>query len=484
MQATLFGIILIPLCLLWLQKPVRLLQLALIASAFEASAALIIGGQFGVQPGMVAGLCLIGYVAAQYALGMRYSGEGVVFWTVTPLFLLAVYAVLSVFLFPQIFAGKVMVWPQRPDELTPTIVPLAFSSGNITQPLYLLLNFATTVAAALFLTRVTVPYQSILRAYLLGGYIVVGISFWQFASRVAGIPFPQSFLYSNPGWAVVDQAMGNVPRIQGPFSEPAALAFYLSGVLFCCLWLGMRGCRVMHSSLLLVLSLGAMLLSTSTTGFAVLLISILLLPAYAALSGQTRCAIRGAKAAAVIIVGAGFVAVLAVLLKPDLFQAFNTILDTTLAKGSSDSFVDRTALDAAALSTIGPTYGLGVGWGSFRPSSFLPGLVANGGIPGVILVLWFVFRVIYGTVRGNTYGTGHPAIMLASGFSAAVCGQLIAAVISAPTIGSLMFYLQLGCLIGATARMMIDKSFSNEISGYRVSGNVVPNWSRLQDYYR
>jgi hypothetical protein len=46
--------------------------------------------------------------------------------------------------------------------------------------------------------------------------------------------------------------------------------------------------------------------------------------------------------------------------------------------------------------------------------------------------------------------------LLADGFSAAMCGQLAAAVLSAPTIGSLAFFLQLGCTVGVAARMVIE----------------------------
>ncbi len=41
-------------------------------------------------------------------------------------------------------------------------------------------------------------------------------------------------------------------------------------------------------------------------------------------------------------------------------------------------------------------------------------------------------------------------------FTAALCGQLAAATLSAPTIGSLAFFLQLGCVVGTAARMAAE----------------------------
>jgi hypothetical protein len=211
MQITLLGLVLIPLSLLWAYQPVRLLQLALVSSVFEAAAALVLGGSFGLQPAMVPGVLFIAYVVMQYALGMRYPGEGAVFRAAFPLLAMAAYAVLSAWLLPDAFAGRVLVWPQRPDPLAGGMVPLEHTSGNFTQTLYLALDVVFTVAVALFLTRGAVPYKSIIAAYMLGGYVVVGLALWQFASRNTGLPFPDDLLHSNPSWAIVEQSFGSVP---------------------------------------------------------------------------------------------------------------------------------------------------------------------------------------------------------------------------------------------------------------------------------
>ncbi len=180
MQVTLLGLVLVPLSLVWALQPNRLLYLALIAAVFEAAAALVIGGSFGLQPAMLPGLLFITYVVAQYAVGMRYPGESPVFWTMFPMLALLSYALFSAWEMPNAFAGRVMVWPQRADALSPDFVPLQFAFGNITQSLYLTIDVLFSVSVALFLTRAAVPYDSIIAAYMTGGYIVVGLVFWQF----------------------------------------------------------------------------------------------------------------------------------------------------------------------------------------------------------------------------------------------------------------------------------------------------------------
>ena len=92
---------------------------------------------------------------------------------------------------PTLFAGQIMVAPQKNDPLQPGFVPLAFSAGNVTQPMYLGMNIVVAVTTALFQTRASIPYRSIMSAYLLGGYIVVALAFWQFASRLSRPAVPR-----------------------------------------------------------------------------------------------------------------------------------------------------------------------------------------------------------------------------------------------------------------------------------------------------
>jgi hypothetical protein len=452
MHITVLGMVLVPFSLLWIGNPVRLLQLAFVAAIFEAGSALVLGGSFGLPPAMVPGLLFIAYVIMQYALGMRYSAEGPVLSTLVPLFALLAYALLSVMILPQMFKGQIMVWPQRPDILNPGFVPLEFNSGNITQPMYLAMNVVIAACAALLVTRTAIPYRSIMRAYLLGGYVAVGIAFWQFGSRIAGIPFPDKILYSNPGWAIVTQVIGSVPRIQGTFSEPAGLAFYLSGLCFCCLWLTAHGHRLMRVNLLLALAILAMLLSTSTTGLATLAVGLPLILIFAAARSDRTALARLAKTAGVLAL-AGLIALGPVfVMRPSLLTSVSSVVTATMTKSDSDSYNERTGIDVAALDTVEQTYGLGVGWGSFRTSSLVPGLLANAGVFGIVMVLWLGVRMAKLVSRAKA-ARGHDGQSVVDGFTAALCGQLAAAVMSAPTIGSLAFFLQLGCVVGTAARM-------------------------------
>jgi hypothetical protein len=456
MEVTVLGIILVPLSLLWALNPVRLLQTIMISAVFEASAAVVIGG-FGLQPAMVPGLLFIAYIVVQYAIGMRYPGEGAVLKAAFPLLALLCYAVLSAKLLPDAFAGQIMVWPQKQDILAPGAVPLEFNFGNVTQTLYLSTDIILTVVVAIFVTRQSIPYEKIIGAYMTGGYIVVFILFWEFANSVAGVPYPAELLKSNPGLAIVSQTIGSVSRMEGPFSEPSALAFYLSGVALCSLWLSVRGYRYKRPNLLLALSIVCVLLSTSTTGILTLAIGLPLVLAKASTGGDPAALGRIGKTIGFLVLGGLLVVTPVLILKPSLVDAVSAVVDSTLTKGQSESFDERSAADMAALDSVVDTYGLGVGWGSYRSSSLVPGILANSGVFGAAMVLWMIVCIFRLGARGRAGSADHPAQMLADGFIASMCGQVAAAVIAAPMIISLIFYVQLGCVIGALSRIASDR---------------------------
>jgi hypothetical protein len=407
---------------------------------------------------MVPALLFIIYILSQYALGMRYPGERAVLRAAFPLLALLFYALMSAWLLPDVFAGRILVDPQKQNPLAPGIpVPLQFSSGNVTQSLYLTINVIFAVAVAIFMTRRAISYKNIISAYLLGGYVVVGLTFWQFGSRVAGIPFPDDLLQSNPGWAIVEQAIGSVPRVQGPFSEPSALAGYMSGVALCCLWLSIRGYRIMQPNLLLALAIATTLLSTSTTGIITLIVGLPVTLAIASVGGVPGATGRIGKIVSLLLLAGLLMVGPIFLLKPGLVDSVGTVVEATVTKGQSDSYTARSASDAGAMATLDLTYGLGVGWGSYRSSSLIPGILANGGVFGMAMILWLVARVVHLKLHGRAAAPSHSGQVLVDGFSASLCCQLAAALVSAPMINSLLFFLQLGCIIGSLVRMTIEQ---------------------------
>jgi hypothetical protein len=72
-----------------------------------------------------------------------------------------------------------------------------------------------------------------------------------------------------------------------------------------------------------------------------------------------------------------------------------------MQKLSSSSGQSRIGLDRIAIQTLLDTWGLGVGVGSTRSSSFAITFAACTGIPGVIALLGFVGIVIFSSVTSS-----------------------------------------------------------------------------------
>jgi hypothetical protein len=266
--------------------------------------------------------------------------------------------------------------------------------------------------------------------------------------------FPEPLFYSNPGWVIFrGQEFGGVLRTNGPFSEPASLAFYMCGIVYSCGWVLVRGHRSRFALGLLPVAIGVLSLSTSTTGYVVLgaggafLLLYALTAAPPALSG--RILKYGVPFAVLLVVG-----VLAMAsLDTGFARSLDEVVGQTLSKSQGNSYDERTSLDSDCLNVLWPSMGLGAGWGSVRSSSLIPGLLANIGIPGMALVVWFGLRIAFGVRRARRMTTDPGRLLVIDAMVGALAGTLAAAVVSAPTISNVDFYLLLGVLVGSIAQV-------------------------------
>ncbi|NMJ42489.1 hypothetical protein GWK16_14670 [Roseomonas sp. JC162] len=456
MSATAIGLVVLALCLWYAGSATRLVQLVFIAGVFDAAAGLIVGG-FGMPPALLPALMLVGLVSTQYLAGRRSIAEGPALHLMAPLLICFAYAAVTAVLLPETFAGRIIVWPQKFADIEPQPVPIAPGQGNLNQVAYLAANVALALATALAAGRAGTAWRSIVKAYLFSGYLVMVLVAWDLASRTIGLPFPTSIIYSNPGWSIVEQNIGGLPRLQGPFPEPSALAFYLAGLAVACMGLCLRGHRVMRPDLLLVMACLATFLSTSTTGIAALVVGLPAQLILAALAGRGAAVRRMIGVLAVpgtlaLVLLAGLL-----ILRPELLDVIAEVVGMTLDKTDSDSFTERSLMNTVAWNAFLSSGGLGVGWGSTRASSILPGLLAGGGIVGLFTAIWFTLRLMRLIRRARTVAEpGNPAAIAVDCFGAALAGQLLAAAFSAPVITTPIFFVQLGVVGAAAIRILID----------------------------
>lgn len=450
MGITAFSFIVLPLCLLWAFNPLRLFQLLFVAGVFEAAAAITLGG-LGVQPGLVPALALIGYVMLQLALGAQYPGQRRALRLCGPLLLVGAWAIAASMLLPHLFRDQVYVWPQKS---TPPfrIALLEPSASNINQDLYLVVNLLLLTLGAMILTKSDAIRVGAFKAYLISGFVAFAVAVWQLLSKVAHLPYPDALFYSNPGWSILTgQSMGAIPRINGSFAEPSSLGSYMAACTCCAGWLILCGHRQALLKPLFVTGIAGVLMSTSTTGIASLAIAAGGLALGGLMSGSTRMLRKLLRFGVPLLVGVGVLGAVALVLAPGAYDVLGQIFSATLNKQSSASYDERTSTDLDNLQAALDTWGLGVGWGSSRSSSLIPGLLAGIGVPGMVGLLIFGVRLgrQVGAAKRRGCTPGQHFVM--DGSAAALVGYLIPACLSAPTISSVSFFALLALLVGACA---------------------------------
>ncbi|OYV34899.1 MAG: hypothetical protein B7Z80_19960 [Rhodospirillales bacterium 20-64-7] len=438
---TAIGAVLLPFCLWFWRSPGRLLELVFVYSVFSAAAVLVVGG-LGITPALVPTAMFVGLFIVAASNGARYPVERSTLIVLAPLMLTIGCALLSSVIMPRLFEGDVLVWPQK--TLGLSMSPLAPNSGNVDQDMYLLANLLLTVSAALFLTRDGARLGRLLDIYFISGLLVVFISMWQFAGNMAHVWFPTKFFLSNPGWSELsNQSFGSLIRLSGPFSEPSSLGAYLSASVCASAW-------VFWSGLVVVM------LCTSTTGYATLALMALLLVARTmfAASGPVRRRVLGGVLVFAVL---GGIAVAAVpVVAPGVAREANLIVTGTLNKQNSSSYDDRTSADLDSLHEMQDTYGLGVGWGSNRSSSLLPGLFAEVGVWGVLGFAWAGIGLALFAHGALRVSQDRELRLVIRGSSAAALSALVSALLSGPTITSPDFFLLIALLTAAAARARYD----------------------------
>jgi hypothetical protein len=316
------------------------------------------------------------------------------FW----LFLTVLYSIIGAYLLPRFLEGDTYIFAVR--ATVPFSIPLSPSTSNLTQSIYFAADFVCFVAISAYAstaggTRVLVSAAVICAALnLVFGVLDLATYFTNTTELLLPI--------RNANYAMLVEAeSAGLKRIAGSFTEASSYAsatlayFAFTGDL----WLRGIKSRIMLS--LALLSLCAVILSTSSTGYvglAVLLVYSYVQAVLVALRRpttiQTSSFILVTPVIAVILV--------AVIGFNESYSIYiQYLLDSTLFnKLSTASGVERSAWNSQALQNFFDTFGLGVGNGSARASSFPIAVLANLGVIGALIFACF-FATLFFSQRGK-----------------------------------------------------------------------------------
>jgi hypothetical protein len=363
------------------QNDDKLFGLVIFSAIFQSSSVIELRAA-GVEPYYLVGSLFVlqGIFTGRSGINLSNSFKGK-WWMI----LFAGIAILSAFTLPFVFAG-IPVYEQHVgiDDGFFIRPPLQFTNANLTHSLSLLLGVLIVLGAAERARRGAFSRNS----YRFTFYFLAGMVIVQFLCSALRIDFPYLLLQNHAGRSmqIVDTGdMGS--RFPGTFTESAAAGQVLAGftVGFLAEYL-----KVGRSLIRGLTGLAVMLLVRSSGAIAALAVALLfLLFSQPIFRFSYHVKVASARRVGVLI-AIGVVIVGAVVLSP----LRDSLIDMTLNKKDTDSYLSRLTSDLYALNVFVMTKGIGVGMGSNRPSSLITSLLSTVGLLGLVVFLKAYFKLL------------------------------------------------------------------------------------------
>ncbi|GGL77387.1 hypothetical protein [Wenxinia marina] len=401
-----------------------------------------------VQRGAVRDLLLI--------LGPRSPG----LWLLAYL----VYAAVATLFFPRIFAGETEVFTiSRLSNVDRIVsVPLAPVTGNLSQMLRLMLALGAFVATALVMLRLR-DTALVRRAMAIVTLVHAAMGGLDILTHAAGVAWLLDWARTANYVLTLGQSINGIGRMIGGFPEASSYGYLCVGLLG--YWLqtsigqpSVGGRRDRLAGWMLLLTAILTVRSTSSSayvGAAILLVVFglnWLLTAARGGQGIDR-RVAGVAGVALALLPS---AAMAVYVLYQFVPGFETYLDRTLFdKLASASGTERMNWNRQALQTVWDTNLLGAGLGSVRASNWVVAVLGCTGLPGLLLLVGFLWRLF--TSPGPDADTGTQRLILA--LRMGLVGFLARAVVvkATPNLDA-SFFAMAGIVAGLTVAQVAATS--------------------------
>jgi len=357
--------------------------------------------------------------------------------------------VMSYFM-PRLFQGETLVFAVRATTLG--TVALEPTTSNMTQSVYFIADmFCFLLIYAFASTRDGIKTLLHAALFVASANMAFAVLDWvTYLTRTTEI----LSIIRNANYTLrVDDDVAGIKRTVGSFVEASSFGSVTLGYFAFTLRLWFMGVYSRLSRNLSLMALFATLLATSTTayfGLGVVLCIICAEFLLRAMSGPVTLPVK------LFLVGAPLLLanlVLGIALNETTATKAKDLLDTFFFnKMASDSGVERSSWNQAALQSFFDTYGFGFGNGSGRASSFIIAVIANLGIVGTALFVMFFVGVFFD--RRRDYLTLTEEAARSAGKSMCLA-WIIGSTVSAPLIDlGLSFYAfaALACAPGYRVR--------------------------------
>jgi hypothetical protein len=382
-----------------------------VSTLLNAAAALILTalGGANIQPAYLL-LGFLALIAGRSRASLRCAGEALLpphagFW----LLLTAVYATLSAVFLPRIFAGATYVFAVARTDVGLGLVsmPLAPTSGNITQAVYFL---GDVICFLVFYDAASRPdgAKTVVNAVIAAAAINLGFAAIDYGSYLAGLGDVLGFIRNANYRMLDDVTVLGFKRIVGSFPEASTFAYFTSGFFAFCTKLWLDGVYPRWTGPIALISLLSLGLATSSTGYAATSAFLALLFIVSLARTLCRPVRRSTFVLATVfplVIAAGLAGL---RLDGPLWRTASEVVDVSIFdKMSSNSGIERAKWNDQALVNFSDTHGLGAGDGSVRASSFPLAVLGNIGVFGALTYGMFLLSLLFG--RGHRWQHPFPA---------------------------------------------------------------------------
>jgi hypothetical protein len=375
---------------------------------------------------------------------------------VSLLLLFVGWSVLVTIMAPQLFDGLPVLLPVGSGaHLTAGVI----TSSNIAQTIYLVLG----VAVVVFLARSRHGGPELIG---LAVGLTVMLSFWRYLNQQAGIPFPEGVFDNSPFFAYIETAPGGVERFRGILSEPSALA---ASCLIAVSYTLSRARQVEGWRRIgtLTVAVTAGYLGTISTS-ASFVVAAVVVAFIAAITFGVSFLLRRVAVSSLVSLGTCVLVTVGVWVLPIVTAFVESIVNE---KVGSASFDERSGANSGSYDIFLDTYGLGVGLGANRASSWFPGVLSNTGIVGALLLAATIVTLIRRSAGVHEY---RPVVW-------ALVTSIVLKLVAGPDMSdpSGIFWISLGLL--SRAVMIAESRQAALESADRVASSVPPSTDRRSD---
>ncbi|WP_322103408.1 hypothetical protein [Paraburkholderia sp. J41] len=399
-QLSLFGVLVFVIGLATLYTSYRGAVYAMAACClFGATLALGLGG-IGVMPAQLF-LAFFAIRAFNLAGGKRIGDAFALdkpgFW----LLCTCVWGVFGAIVLPRLLRGSTLVFPVDHDlGGTALLQPLGPVSGNLSQAFYCV-GDVVVYACMYALLKYRGAYRALASGMLLLTLLDVAAGVIDIGTHAVGLDV-MSVIKTAQYADLSGEEMGGLVRITGTFPETSAFSTFTLPLFVFCLNLWLVGYRPRLSGALAAAAGTLLLLSTSGTAYvglsAYMFVQLFSRPGRVSSDAGARKRRLWIIAACAGLLGSLYV----VLFLPVVANVLTDFVNATVfGKADSSSGVERMSWNMQGVTNFMDTYGIGVGLGSIRTSSFLVVLIANLGVVGVVCYALFIGKSLFTPVAAH-----------------------------------------------------------------------------------